>query len=71
MNSEISYEQSKLDNKLKGRAQAKDIQGAYTGVDKETEDEMAISDMSKKGQWIFYAVTSGGCAAVNGVFAKL
>lgn len=33
--------------------------------------DMAISDLSKKGQWIFYAVTSGGCAAVNGVFAKL
>lgn len=36
-----------------------------------TEAKMAISDMSKKGQWIFYAITSGGCAAVNGVFAKL
>lgn len=36
-----------------------------------TEDKMAISDMSKKGQWIFYAIASGGCAAVNGVFAKL
>lgn len=33
--------------------------------------EMGISDMSKKGQWIFYAITSGACAAANGVFAKL
>jgi uncharacterized membrane protein len=22
-------------------------------------------------QWLFYAITSGGCAALNGVFAKL
>ncbi len=34
-------------------------------------EKMAISDMSKKRQWIFYAITSGGCAAANGVFAKL
>lgn len=56
--------------------QAKGSGGSQTaneqteGVDK-TEAEMAISDMSKKGQWIFYAITSGACAAVNGVFAKL
>ncbi|TKA33780.1 hypothetical protein B0A50_00616 [Salinomyces thailandicus] len=27
--------------------------------------------MSPKSQWLFYAIASGGCAALNGVFAKL
>lgn len=26
---------------------------------------------SSQPQWLFYAVASGGCAALNGVFAKL
>lgn len=32
---------------------------------------MAISDLSKKAQWITFALSSGACAAINGVFAKL
>ncbi|KAK0277848.1 hypothetical protein LTR35_009684 [Friedmanniomyces endolithicus] len=27
--------------------------------------------MSSSTQWLFYAIASGGCAALNGVFAKL
>jgi hypothetical protein len=33
------------------------------------KDEM--ENLSKKSQWIVLAVASGGCAAFNGVFAKL
>ena len=40
-------------------------------VGNEKQVDMAIKDLSKKGQWIFYAITSGACAAANGVFAKL
>ncbi|RMZ18516.1 hypothetical protein D0862_00249, partial [Hortaea werneckii] len=29
------------------------------------------SAMSKQSGWLFYAIASGGCAALNGVFAKL
>ncbi len=32
---------------------------------------MPISDLSKKAQWITFALSSGACAAINGVFAKL
>lgn len=39
--------------------------------DKEKEKEMAISDLSRKAQWITFALSSGACAAINGVFAKL
>ena len=35
------------------------------------EEDMAISDLSRKAQWITFALSSGACAAVNGVFAKL
>ena len=35
------------------------------------EDEMNIQNMSRKSQWIILALASGGCAAFNGVFAKL
>ncbi|KFY05351.1 hypothetical protein O988_00051 [Pseudogymnoascus sp. VKM F-3808] len=35
------------------------------------EEEMAISDLSRKAQWITFALSSGACAAINGVFAKL
>lgn len=35
------------------------------------KEEMAISDLSKKAQWITFALSSGACAAINGVFAKL
>ncbi|OBT68680.1 hypothetical protein VE03_01769 [Pseudogymnoascus sp. 23342-1-I1] len=37
----------------------------------EKEEEMAISDLSRKAQWITFALSSGACAAINGVFAKL
>ncbi|KFY63549.1 hypothetical protein V496_03857 [Pseudogymnoascus sp. VKM F-4515 (FW-2607)] len=37
----------------------------------EKENEMAISDLSRKAQWITFALSSGACAAINGVFAKL
>ncbi|KAI7089870.1 hypothetical protein KC356_g2034 [Hortaea werneckii] len=30
-----------------------------------------MSEMSQQSGWLFYAVLSGGCAALNGVFAKL
>ncbi|RMY65142.1 hypothetical protein D0863_09324 [Hortaea werneckii] len=30
-----------------------------------------MSEMSQKSGWLFYAIASGGCAALNGVFAKL
>ncbi|ELR09591.1 hypothetical protein GMDG_04085 [Pseudogymnoascus destructans 20631-21] len=39
--------------------------------EKEERDEMAISDLSRKAQWITFALSSGACAAINGVFAKL
>ncbi|KAG9235825.1 hypothetical protein BJ875DRAFT_256061 [Amylocarpus encephaloides] len=32
---------------------------------------MEFKDLSRKSQWIALAVLSGGCAAFNGVFAKL
>ncbi|KFZ00791.1 hypothetical protein V501_10467 [Pseudogymnoascus sp. VKM F-4519 (FW-2642)] len=38
---------------------------------KKEEGDMAISDLSKKAQWITFALSSGACAAINGVFAKL
>ncbi|OBU00214.1 hypothetical protein VE01_01598 [Pseudogymnoascus verrucosus] len=38
---------------------------------KKKEGDMAISDLSKKAQWITFALSSGACAAINGVFAKL
>lgn len=39
--------------------------------EKEKEKEMPISDLSRKAQWITFALSSGACAAINGVFAKL
>ncbi|OBT44082.1 hypothetical protein VE00_04464 [Pseudogymnoascus sp. WSF 3629] len=39
--------------------------------EEEKEGGMAISDLSKKAQWITFALSSGACAAINGVFAKL
>ncbi|KAI7284807.1 hypothetical protein KC345_g2097 [Hortaea werneckii] len=30
-----------------------------------------MSEISQQSGWLFYAVASGGCAALNGVFAKL
>ncbi|OBT75315.1 hypothetical protein VF21_04678 [Pseudogymnoascus sp. 05NY08] len=41
------------------------------GKKEEEREEMAISDLSKKAQWITFALSSGACAAINGVFAKL
>ncbi|KFY34098.1 hypothetical protein V494_07060 [Pseudogymnoascus sp. VKM F-4513 (FW-928)] len=38
---------------------------------KDRKDDMAISDLSRKAQWITFALSSGACAAINGVFAKL
>jgi len=35
------------------------------------EDKLAMENLSKTSQWIVLAVASGGCAAFNGVFAKL
>jgi hypothetical protein len=37
----------------------------------EGEDKMDLTNLSRKSQWIILAVTSGACAAFNGVFAKL
>lgn len=36
----------------------------------ETQEE-SMDNLSKKSQWIVLALASGGCAAFNGVFAKL
>jgi hypothetical protein len=33
--------------------------------------KMDLQNKSRRSQWIFLAVTSGACAAFNGVFAKL
>jgi hypothetical protein len=33
--------------------------------------EMDKRSMSRKSQWVMLAFASGGCAAFNGVFAKL
>lgn len=74
LNSEIKAEKDRQLFRAKGASsQAKGTAGSERVVERfEGKDkDMAISDMSKKGQWIFYAVTSGACAAVNGVFAKL
>ena len=86
LDAELSYQNSKHNtpakelwdpNQAKGfraQGQAKGTAGSkrvVEGSERKDKDKMAISDMSKKGQWIFYAVTSGACAAVNGVFAKL
>lgn len=30
-----------------------------------------MAQVNDKTQWLFYAIASGGCAALNGVFAKL
>ena len=35
------------------------------------EDTAAVADMNKRSSWMIFAVASGGCAAFNGVFAKL
>ncbi|KAH7417910.1 hypothetical protein BKA64DRAFT_182758 [Cadophora sp. MPI-SDFR-AT-0126] len=35
------------------------------------EDIVSMENMSRKSQWIVLALASGGCAAFNGVFAKL
>jgi hypothetical protein len=37
----------------------------------EGKDEEMLDNLSRKSQWIVLALASGGCAAVNGVFAKL
>lgn len=45
-----------------------------THVDASTsneEEEDKMENLSKKSQWIVLAIASGGCAAFNGVFAKL
>ena len=40
-----------------------------TGV--RQEDILGMENLSRKSQWIVLALASGGCAAFNGVFAKL
>lgn len=35
------------------------------------EDTAEMENLSRKSQWIVLALASGGCAAFNGVFAKL
>ncbi len=41
------------------------------GVDTESESTMPASAWASRNQWIVLALASGGCAAFNGVFAKL
>jgi len=38
---------------------------------KVTHKEEEMENLSRKSQWIVLAIASGGCAACNGVFAKL
>ncbi len=44
-------------------------------LEREQEQQLAreedMENLSRKSQWIVLAVASGGCAAFNGVFAKL
>jgi chemotaxis response regulator CheB len=35
------------------------------------QDRQKMENLSRKSQWIVLALASGGCAAFNGVFAKL
>jgi hypothetical protein len=35
------------------------------------DNQMNLSNLSRKSQWIILAIASGACAAFNGVFAKL
>jgi hypothetical protein len=49
--------------------------GSYPSHEK-TEPKVAdreedMENLSRKSQWIVLAIASGGCAAFNGVFAKL
>lgn len=37
----------------------------------EPDSKAKMENLSKKSQWIILALASGGCAAFNGVFAKL
>ncbi|KAI9803351.1 MAG: hypothetical protein M1833_000868 [Piccolia ochrophora] len=46
--------------------------GATTSTDESPEAYLNSADMAPRNvQWIYLAVASGGCAAFNGVFAKL
>ncbi|PBP28186.1 hypothetical protein BUE80_DR000909 [Diplocarpon rosae] len=42
-----------------------------TGQDTEQDTDTEMETLSRKSQWIVLALASGGCAAFNGVFAKL
>ena len=36
-----------------------------------TEEEVEALSWARRNEWIVFALASGGCAAFNGVFAKL
>ena len=46
--------------------------GGTTSLDGHVDDTSAMAKtMSRRTQWLVFAVASGACAAFNGVFAKL
>lgn len=44
---------------------------AASTSDEAEDEEDKMENLSRKSQWIVLAIASGGCAAFNGVFAKL
>jgi coenzyme F420-reducing hydrogenase gamma subunit len=51
------------------------VLGEDVGLSEESvageESDKEMENLSRKSQWIVLALASGGCAAFNGVFAKL
>ena len=41
------------------------------GGGSEEEQEVEAKSWARRNEWIVFALASGGCAAFNGVFAKL